>query len=197
MRLWELMEMKPRKLLTGELRIPEKVEVVPAGYVRQKLQNKTVTPGPARQVVLPDYYINGTIAEIDEENVAADREIPWGVTLDKGLSYNIVAVLNQDRDDEIDDDFTFTGDIESATFDLPSGHARIIVTRTGISVDPGADYLEASLVGTALSHYTGLGTVTVEPIPSDYVKMPAGYASASKVIFTKTNGTWTGAIAND
>ena len=197
MRLWELMEMKPRKLLTGELRIPEKVEVVPAGYVRQKLQNKTVTPGPARQVVLPDYYINGTIAEIDEENVAADREIPWGVTLEKGLDYNIVAVLNQDRDDEIDDDFTFTGDTESVTFDLPSGHARIIVTRTGISVDPGANFLEASLVGSARSHYSGLGTVTVEPIPADYVKMPAGYASASKVIFTKTNGVWTGAIAND
>ena len=98
MRLWELMEMKPRKLLTGELRIPEKVEVIPAGYVRQKLQNKTVTPGPARQVVMSDYYISGTIAEIDEENVAADREIPWGVTLEKGLDYNIVAVLNQDRD---------------------------------------------------------------------------------------------------
>jgi len=38
----------------------------------------------------------------------------------------------------------------------------------------------------------------VEVVPAGYVKMPAGYAGASKVIFTKNaNGTWTGAIAND
>lgn len=168
MKLWNLIEMKPRKLIAGELQMPK---VVHDGVDTSKT---TVTA----DVMLSPYTA-----------IDANGELVTGTIVTREFSGR--EILSVERNGgKVECKATIKKGYYPST---RTTQALVkISTLSGITHTPTTNQFTIRCADHLMT-----GDIVIEPIPSDYVKMPDGVSDTDTVVFTKKNGAWVGEVVND
>lgn len=183
-------------LLSGITALGRDGEPVVGSYIPPVVpmyQSKTITPTTSTQVVVPDTNMeslngSGTVDRVSGISISHGGDLSGLVS---GQSYRIAVTLNcykmgssYSATWSVDDEFEWNGSYFDLTSTAPSSIANVYLTSLRLTATTCDFYFASSGShgadingGIYISQpYDALSSVTVNPIPSDYV-IPAGTLS--------------------